>query len=50
MHHLKNGARKVADAHLHMAIRKRGSLPTPSQVNYGQQLDVLLAEVARIRR
>jgi hypothetical protein len=42
MQHLENAARKVADAHLHMPIRKSETLPTAQQVNCGQQLDMLL--------
>lgn len=48
MHHLENAARKVADAHLHMTIRKSETLPAAQQVNCAQQLDVLLAEIVRI--
>jgi hypothetical protein len=50
MHHLENASRKVADAHLHMPIRKSETLPTAQQVNCGQQLDVLLSEIVRITR
>lgn len=50
MQHLENAARKVADAHLHMPIRKSETLPTPQQVNCGQQLDVLLSEIIRITK
>jgi hypothetical protein len=50
MHHLENASRKVGDAHLHMPIRKSETLPTPQQVNCGQQLDVLLSEIVRIMR
>lgn len=48
MHHLENAARKIADAHLHMRMRESEALPTAQQVNCGQQLDVLLAEIVRI--
>jgi hypothetical protein len=48
MHHLENATRKVADAHLHMPIRKSETLPAAQQVNCAQQLDVLLAEIVRI--
>jgi len=48
MHHLESAARKVADAHLHMPVRKSETLPTAQQVNCAQQLDVLLAEIVRI--
>jgi hypothetical protein len=43
MLHMENAARKVADAHLHMPIRRSETLPTAQQVNCGQQLDVLLS-------
>src|SRR5262245_19257065 len=42
MHHLENAARKVADAHLHIPIRKSETLPTAQQVNFAAQLDMLL--------
>jgi hypothetical protein len=48
MHHLENGARKIADSHLHVQIRKKEVLPTSLQVNFSQYLDVLLAEVIAI--
>jgi|SRR5579884_534541 len=50
LQHLENASRKVADAHLHMPIRKSETLPTAQQVNCGQQLDVLLSEIVRIMR
>lgn len=48
MLYLENAARKVADAHLHMPIRKRETLPTAQQVHFASQLDVLLSEIVRI--
>ncbi len=48
MQHLENGARKIADAHLHTPIRKREALPTAQQVALGPELDVLLAELIRL--
>jgi hypothetical protein len=48
MHHLETAARKVADAHLHMPIRKSETLPAAQQVNFAAQLDVLLSEIVRI--
>ncbi len=48
MRHLENASRKVADAHLHIPIRKSEALPTAQQVNCAQQLDVLLSEIVRI--
>jgi hypothetical protein len=48
MNHLQNGARKIADSHLHVQIRKKEVLPTYLQVNFSQHLDALLAEVVAI--
>lgn len=48
MHHLENAARKVADAHLHVAMRNSETLPTAQQVNFASQIDVLLSEIVRI--
>jgi hypothetical protein len=48
MHHLENAARSVADAHLHMPIRKSETLPVAQQVNFAPELDVLLSEIVRI--
>ncbi|MGB7442703.1 MAG: hypothetical protein WA919_16690 [Coleofasciculaceae cyanobacterium] len=48
MQHLENGARKIADSHLHVHVRKKEVLPTSLQVNFSQYLDVLLAEVIAI--
>jgi hypothetical protein len=48
MQHLENGARKIADSHLHVQIRKKEVIPTFLQVNFSQYLDVLLAEVIAI--
>jgi hypothetical protein len=50
MQHLENASRKVVDAHLHMPIRKSETLPTAQQVNCGQQLDMLLSEIVRIKK
>jgi hypothetical protein len=46
--HLANSARKIGDFHLHTQIRKREVLPTSTQVNFANDLDVLLAEIVRI--
>jgi hypothetical protein len=50
MQHLESGARKIADAHLHTAIRKSETLPAAQQVNFAPYLDVLLSEIVRINR
>ena len=47
MEHLHNASRKVADSYLHMPVRQSETLPTPQQVNSGQDLDALLAEIVR---
>lgn len=48
MEHLETSARRIADAHLHTQIRARETLPTATQVNFSNDLDVLLAEIVRI--
>ena len=48
LQHLQNSSRNIADAHLHLPIRSRESLPNKTQVNFSNDLDVLLAEVVRI--
>lgn len=50
MDHLQNSARRIGDAHLHVQIRNSESLPTSTQVNFANDLDVLLAEIVRILR
>lgn len=46
--HLENSSRKIADGHLHTPIRKKEVLPTPTQVNFSQDIDMLLGEIVRI--
>jgi hypothetical protein len=46
--HLENSSRKIADSYLHTTIRTKESLPTKTQVNFSNDLDVLLAEIVRI--
>lgn len=48
MQHLENSSRKIADSHLHVQIRKKESLPNKTQINFSNDLDVLLAEIVRI--
>ncbi len=45
---LNNSSRKIADAFLHVQIRKKESLPNSTQVDFSNDLDVLLAEIIRI--
>ncbi len=46
--HLEQSSRCIADAHLHVQIRKSETLPNRTQVNFSNDLDVLLAEIVRI--
>ncbi|MBI3903058.1 MAG: hypothetical protein HY306_09010 [Nitrosomonadales bacterium] len=48
--HLDESSRKIADGLLHSHIRKTESLPTATQVDFKQSLDVVLGEVARLLR
>ena len=47
MQHLENSSRKIADAHLHGHIRNKEILPNKTQVNFSNDVDVLLAEIVR---
>jgi hypothetical protein len=48
LQHLQNSSRNIADAHLHLPIRNKESLPNRTQVNFSNDLDVLLAEIVRV--
>jgi hypothetical protein len=48
--HLDTSLRNIADGHLHAQIRQREVLPSPAQVDFRQDLDVLLQEVVRVLR
>ena len=45
---LQTSSRNIADAHLHTSIRNKESLPNETQVDFRNDLDVLLAEVVKI--
>jgi hypothetical protein len=47
---LNTTMRSIADSYLHLPIRKRETLPTATQVNFSQAMDVLLQEVVRISK
>ena len=47
MQHLENSSRRIADMYLHTQIRRSESLPTSTQVNFANDLDVLLGEIVR---
>jgi hypothetical protein len=45
---LEDSGRKIADSHLHTQIRKSEVLPTRVQVDFSNDIDVLLGEIVRI--
>ena len=47
MTHLDKSLRKIADSYLHSHIRKTETLPNNTQVNFSQDIDVLLSEICR---
>jgi hypothetical protein len=50
MESLQNTARKIGDLHLHTPIRGSEVLPTATQVNFSNTLDLLLGEIVRTSR
>ena len=50
MQTLENSSRNIADQHLHCQIRPNEILPNAKQVNFGNDLDVLLSEIVRINK
>jgi hypothetical protein len=48
MKHLDGSLRNIADAHLHVHIRKAEVLPTQAQLSFQADLDVLLSEIVRL--
>lgn len=48
MLHLNSSLKNIADSYLHLQIRKKESLPNEIQVDFRQDIDVLLAEIIRI--
>jgi len=48
LRHLEDSSRNIADHHLHTQIRATEILPTPQQVNFSQDLEVLLGEAVRV--
>ncbi len=45
--HLQNSLRPIADAGTHSPVRPSEVLPTATQINFSQDLDVLLGEIVR---
>ena len=48
MQHLENSSRKIADQYLHCQIRKSETLPNKTQINFSNDIDVLLSEIVRV--
>jgi len=48
MKHLNTSARAIGDSHLHVQIRSSEVLPTATQINFSNDLDVLLSEIVRV--
>jgi len=48
MERLDKSARTIADQHLHSQIRKAEVIPTINQVDFSNEIDVLLGEIVRI--
>lgn len=48
MRHLEGSLRNIADAHLHVQIRRSETLPNEAQVDFRADLDVLLGEFVRL--
>jgi hypothetical protein len=48
MNYLDSSARKIADQHLHAQARRGEILPNIVQVDFSNDLDVLLAEIVRV--
>ena len=50
MSHLNESLKNIADGFLHTQIRKTETLPNETQIDYRQDLDSLLGEIARISK
>ncbi len=48
MKRLDESSRKISDAHLHTQIRASEVIPTLTQVDFRQDVDVLISEIVRI--
>jgi hypothetical protein len=48
LQNLQNSSRNIANVYLHEPIRSAESLPNATQVNFSNDLDVLLAEIGRV--
>ncbi|WP_281636648.1 hypothetical protein [Flavobacterium marginilacus] len=50
MMRLEKSSRKIADSFLHQPIRNKEILPTETQINFKNEIDVLLGEIVRIHK
>lgn len=48
MDYLEKSCRRIADQHLHCQIREKEVLPNKTQVNFSNNIDILLAEIVRL--
>lgn len=48
MQHLDKSSRKIADAYLHSHVRAKEVLPNKTQVDFSNEIDVLLSEIVRL--
>ena len=48
MKHLDESSRMITDSHLHTQIRVTETLPNKTQINFSNDIDMLLAEIVRI--
>lgn len=48
MEHLNNSLKNIADRYLHQTMRDKETLPNVTQIDFRQDLDVLLEEIVRI--
>jgi hypothetical protein len=48
MNHLDESMRSIADSYLHETIHEKETLPNSTQVNFSQDLDLLIAEIIRV--
>lgn len=48
MKHLNSSSRKIADQYLHTQIRNKEVLPNEQQIDFSNDMDVLLSEIYRI--
>ena len=46
--HLQKSLRNIADNHLHLPVRKKEVLPNQNQINFSNDLDVVLSEIIRL--